>query len=100
MNAAAPQRLRFERFELQLDEGRLLADGMPVALGQRAFNLLALLAQRSGHLVTKDALLERVWPNVIVEGNTLQGQVSALRKILGEHAITTVPRRGYASRST
>ncbi len=86
---------RFGRFELQPDERRLLAAGAPVRVGPRAFDLLIALIERSGHLVTKDELLERVWPKVVVEENTLQVHISALRKILEPNAIATVPGRGY-----
>lgn len=93
--AATPVRYRFGRFELQPQERRLLAHGAPVAIGPRAFDLLATLVARAGHLVTKDELLERVWPKVIVEEAALQMQVSALRKVLGRDAIATVTGRGY-----
>ena len=46
-------------------------------------------------MVTKDELLDRVWPGVVVEENNLQVQVSTLRKILGAHAVATIPGRGY-----
>ena len=63
--------------------------------GPHAFDLLVALVDRAGHLVTKDELLARVWGKVIVEENTLQAHVSALRKVLGPEAITTVSGRGY-----
>jgi predicted ATPase/DNA-binding winged helix-turn-helix (wHTH) protein len=86
---------RFGHFELQPDERRLLAAGAPVAVRPRAFDLMVTLVERAGHLVTKDELLERVWPKVIVEENTLRAQVSLLRKILGPEAIATVSAQGY-----
>ena len=86
---------RFGRFELEPDERRLLASGAPVHLRPRAFDLLVALVERSGHLVTKDELLQRVWGKVIVEENTLQVNISALRKVLGANAIAAVPGRGY-----
>ncbi|WP_457337649.1 ATP-binding protein [Rhizobacter sp. P5_C2] len=82
-------------FELQPDERRLLDAGVPVAVGPRAFDLLVALVERAGHLVTKDELLDRVWPKVIVEEAALQMQISSLRKILGRDAIVTVTARGY-----
>lgn len=85
----------FGDFELQADEHRLLVGGAPIALGARAFNLLLALVERAGQLVTKDELLERVWPGVVVEENNLQVQVSTLRKLLGSDAIATVVGRGY-----
>src|SRR3979490_2299594 len=88
-------RYRFGHFELQPDERRLLAAGAPVAVRARAFDLMVTLVERAGHLVTKDELLERVWPKVIVEENTLRAQVSLLRKILGAEAIATVSAQGH-----
>ena len=93
--ATLPVRFRFASFELQPDERRLLDAGVPVALGPRAFDLLVALVERAGHLVTKDELLERVWPKVIVEEAALQMQISTLRKVLGRDAIVTVTARGY-----
>src|SRR5260221_6129509 len=93
--ASSPPTYRFGRFELQPDKRRLLTSGAPVDVGSRAFDLLVVLVERDGNLVTRDGLLERVWPKVVVEDNTLQAQVSALRKILGPEAIATISGRGY-----
>ena len=92
---AASVRYRFARFELQPDERRLLVSGRAAHLGPHAFDLLVALVEQSGHLVTKDQLLARVWGKVVVEENTLQAHVSALRKVLGPEAITTISGRGY-----
>ena len=91
--AAAP--LRFGRFELQSDERRLLVDGAPAALGGRAFDLLLALAERPGQLVGKHALMDLVWPGLVVQENNLAAQISALRKVLGDELIATIPGRGY-----
>jgi predicted ATPase/DNA-binding winged helix-turn-helix (wHTH) protein len=91
--AAAP--LRFGRFELQAHERRLLVDGRAAVLGARAFDLLLALAERSGRLVDKTTLMELVWPGVVVQENNLAAQMSALRKVLGDEVIATVPGRGY-----
>jgi predicted ATPase/DNA-binding winged helix-turn-helix (wHTH) protein len=88
-------RYHFGRFELQPDERRLLAGSVPVHLGPHAFDLLLGLVERAGHLLTKQELLARVWPGVIVEENSLQAQMSALRKIIGPEAIATVTGQGY-----
>src|SRR5260370_29560922 len=90
-----PQPYRFGPFELQPDNRRLLKDGATISLRPRAFDLLAALVDRAGHLVTKDELLDQVWPKVVVEEAALHVQVSALRKVLGSDAITTVSGRGY-----
>jgi non-specific serine/threonine protein kinase len=94
-SVAPPERYRFGPFELQPDQRRLLKDGETIALRPRAFDLLAALVDRAGHLLTKDDLLDQVWPKMVVEEAALHVQVSALRKVLGAGAITTVSGRGY-----
>src|SRR5215471_4169700 len=86
---------RFGRFELRPGEGVLLAEGAPVAIGARAFDLLVAFAEKPGALITKDELLATVWPGLVVEENNLQVQVSTLRKVLGPSALSTIPGRGY-----
>src|SRR5258705_4812801 len=90
-----PERYRFRTFELQPDKRRLLKDGAAISLRPRAFDLLVALVDRAGHLVTKDELLACVWPGMVVEEAALHVQVSALRKVVGGDAITTVSGRGY-----
>ena len=70
---------------------------MTVPLGSRAFDVLLILVEAEGELVTKEELLARVWPGAVVEESNIQVQVSALRKALGEerNLILTVPLRGY-----
>lgn len=86
---------RFGRFEILLAERRLQADGQPIALGSRAFDLLAALVARRDRVVPKEELITVVWPGLVVEDNNLQVQISALRKVLGTSSIATVPGRGY-----
>ena len=88
---------RFGRFRLDALRRELLADGMPVAVGSRAFDVLLVLVEAHGELVTKDELLRRVWSGTIVEENTLQFQISTLRKALGPDRgfIKTIAGRGY-----
>jgi predicted ATPase/DNA-binding winged helix-turn-helix (wHTH) protein len=86
---------RFGRYSLEPGEHRLLCDGKPLALGARGFDLLVALVARAGRLVTKNELLELVWPGLVVEENNLQVQISALRKMLGSSALATIPGRGY-----
>jgi len=83
------------RFELQPMERRLLIDGVPVALGGRAFDLLCVLAEAPGVLHPKNQLLDRVWPGLVVEENNLFAQISALRKVLGSEVVATITGRGY-----
>lgn len=88
-------RYRFAGCELQPGERRLLVQNEPVALNAHAFDLLQVLVERPGQLVTKEELLERVWPNLVVEDNNVHVHVRALRKVLGRGAIATVIGRGY-----
>lgn len=90
-----PSVYRFDRFEVKPAERRLLAAGVPARLGARAFDMLVCLIEHRDRLVTKQELLEAVWPGLVVEENNLSVQVSALRKILGAGLIATVPGRGF-----
>src|SRR5260370_4812012 len=74
-----------------------LADGRPVQIGGRAFDVLMALIDAQGSVVSKRALMERVWPDRIVEENNLQIQISALRAAFGadRDLIRTVAGRGY-----
>jgi predicted ATPase/DNA-binding winged helix-turn-helix (wHTH) protein len=83
------------RFLFRRRQGQLLNGGKRVAIGSRALEVLAVLAENAGEIVGKALLIERVWPETIVEENNLQVQISTLRKILGSDAIATVPGRGY-----
>jgi predicted ATPase/DNA-binding winged helix-turn-helix (wHTH) protein len=89
--------IQFGRFSLLTRRRELLDYGSPVNLGSRALDVLMVLIERSGQLVTKQELLNRVWPSTTVEENCLQFQVSRLRKVLGQDRdfIRTVSGRGY-----
>nr|WP_256354720.1 winged helix-turn-helix domain-containing protein [Variovorax sp. dw_308] len=87
--------LVFGRFELLLEQRRLLENGSPVTLGARAFDLLAALVQHRDRVVSKDELLRLVWRDAAVEENNLSVQVSTLRKVLGADALRTVSGQGY-----
>jgi len=71
----------------------------PVALGSRAFELLLLLAEKHGEIVSKDTIMEAVWPGQAVEESNLTVQVSALRRVLDKEGqrslIQNIPGRGY-----
>ena len=92
---AIPDSVRFGRFELLPGQRLLLADGMPLAVGARAFDLLLVLVAERERVVPHEELLARVWPGLVVEENNLRQHVSNLRKLLGSHALTTIPGRGY-----
>jgi TolB-like protein len=90
-----PESFRFDRFELRPSARVLLVDGAPAVLGSRAFDLLLCLVTHRDRVLSKSEVLEQVWPGQVVEENNLSVHVSALRKILGAGAITTVSGRGY-----
>ena len=96
-SAAADATLAFGRFRVLLRQRQLVVDGVPIELGTRAFDLLLVLLEADGSLVTKDELLSRVWPGIVVAEENLKVQISALRKALGEDRdfIRTEFGRGY-----
>ena len=89
--------LEFGRFRVLLRQRQLVADGLPLQLGTRAFDLLMVLLESNGSLVTKDELVRHVWPGIVVSGENLKAQISALRKVLGEDRdfVRTEFGRGY-----
>lgn len=90
--------VHFGPFVLDLDACTLHRDGQLVALPPKAMDLLVVLVQSAGTLVTKDNLMRRVWPDTFVEEGNLPVTVFTLRKALGDNGeqyIRTVPRRGY-----
>ena len=87
--------MRFGNAELRDAERRLLVDGRPVELGARAWDVLVALVQRRNRVVSRQELLDLVWPGLAVEDHNLSVQIAGLRKVLGAAAITTVPGRGY-----
>src|SRR5712675_258898 len=95
--AAADATLAFGRFRVLLRQRRLVSDGVPIELGTRAFDLLLVLLEADGSLVTKNELLSRVWSGVVVAEENLKVQISALRRALGEDRdfIRTEFGRGY-----
>ncbi len=91
---------RFGPFLLVPGERRLLHNGELVTLAGKPFDLLVALVSQAGHLATKDELLQRVWPGVVVEEVNLSVNMSAIRKALARSQdaadwIETIPRQGY-----
>jgi TolB-like protein/Tfp pilus assembly protein PilF len=93
---------RYEFRQYRLDtRGRLLyRNGQRVVLAPKAVDLLIALVEAQGEPVGKHELLERVWPNTVVEEGSLTSHISLLRRVLGEGAggrgfIETIPKRGY-----
>src|SRR5215813_13423791 len=84
-------------WEIDLARRELRMRGAPVPLGSRAFEILELLIQSAGGLVSKNDLIGRVWQGAIVEENTLQFHISSIRKALGSdrEMLKTVSGRGY-----
>jgi len=100
MTSRTRTRYRFGSFELDAHDRLLTCQGDVVPLTPKALDTLLILVELGGHVVTKDELIERVWPDSFVEQNNLAQNISALRKALGEQAegpkyIDTVPKRGY-----
>src|SRR5215211_7225915 len=92
--------IAFAEFELDRAHRKLYRDGQPVAMYGKTFDLLEFLIANNGSIVTKDQILENVWPDQFVEESNLSVQVSALRKALGEKAddprfLVTIPGKGY-----
>jgi len=99
MSGQARHFYAFGHFRLYPDEYLLVREGQAVPLPPRVFDTLALLVKNSGHLIEKEELMKRLWPDAFVEEANLTNNISMLRKALGEtvdeHYIETVPRRGY-----
>jgi DNA-binding winged helix-turn-helix (wHTH) protein/pimeloyl-ACP methyl ester carboxylesterase len=91
---------RFESFHLDVAERRLSRSGELVPLRAKVFDTLCILVENHGRLLRKDELMQRLWPDSIVEDNNLDYNISKLRRALQEGAngqkfIETVPRQGY-----
>ena len=97
---AAPAKVSFGPFCL-LPTQLLLREGdTPVPLGSRALEILIALLERRGELVSKQALMARVWPKLFVHHSNLAVHISALRRALrdgrdGHRFIVNIPGRGY-----
>jgi len=101
METLIAKSIKFAEFELDGPKRLLRKQGEAVALNSKTFDLLVALVERHGEVVSKDELLEKVWPGQFVEEGNLTVQISALRKIFGERKddhrfIVTVPGRGYS----
>jgi DNA-binding winged helix-turn-helix (wHTH) protein len=85
---------KFGPFLLDPVARRLLCDETPVAITPKCFDLLTVLVENSGHLLEKEALLKRVWPNQFVEESNLSFNISTLRKALDAEALECAWKRG------
>src|SRR5580765_8530138 len=90
----------FGKFRCDPREHLLLCEGKPVPLSPKSFEILVVLIQSNGRLLTKEELMRQVWPDSFVEEANLTVNISALRKTLGDTLngqayIETVPKSGY-----
>ncbi len=90
----------FDEFRIDTQKRRLGREGEVIPLTSKAFDLLLALVESGGREISKDELMQRVWPDQIVEDANLTVTMSHLRKALGERAnehrfIVTIPGRGY-----
>jgi DNA-binding winged helix-turn-helix (wHTH) protein/Tol biopolymer transport system component len=100
MERQSSESYEFGNFRFNPRERSLLHNGEPIALTPKALDTLFALVSRSGHLVTKEELLEEVWQDAFVEEATVVQNISTLRKVLSRDGaenkfIETVPKRGY-----
>src|ERR1700723_4594519 len=86
-----------DQWEIDLGRRELRSRGIAVPLGGRAFEIVTVLVQSATELVTKDDMMERVWPGAIVGDGTLHVHISAVRRALGADRamLKTVSGRGY-----
>ena len=87
--------LEFGNYHLKRAERQLLGPKGPMVLSARSFDILAMLLERPDEVIGKTELFDAVWPGLVVEENTLQVHISALRKLLPAEMIVTVHGRGY-----
>ena len=101
MSMVALPVLGFGPFLLYRTQRRLLEHGQPVRIGSRALDLLIVLVEHAGQVLSRDTLMQHLWPREVVEENTLRVHIAALRKAIGadQHQvpyIANVPGRGYS----
>jgi DNA-binding winged helix-turn-helix (wHTH) protein len=94
----------FEDFRLDRHGGLFRCNGAdtfePIAIGSRALDILDVMLERAGEVVSKDEIVAAVWPGTVVEDSNLTVQISALRRVLDRgrsngSCIQTIPGRGY-----
>jgi len=93
--------VRFGRFEVNVQTGELRKDGMKLKFSGQPFQVLAILLERPGEVVTREELQKRLWPDTFVDvERNLNTAVNKIREALGDSAespqyVETLPRRGY-----
>jgi adenylate cyclase len=103
MDALVPPSVRINARDIDMSLGNVtVSGGRPVALRPQTLSVLALLVEKACALVSKEELVERVWPGIAVTDDSLVQCITELRKALGDDAhsiIKTVPKRGYVLNS-
>jgi predicted ATPase/DNA-binding winged helix-turn-helix (wHTH) protein len=91
------ERFAFGRCEVSVAQREVRYCGEVIAVGDRSFEILLTLAKARGRTVSKNELMASVWPQRVIEPNTLESHMSALRRALGaeRRAIRTIAGRGY-----
>ena len=101
MNDLSDQAVQFGPYRIHPRERLVLEGGRPLRLGRRAVEILLILLEQAGNVVSKQELIARVWPKSVVEDGNLRVHMAALRKALGDgqagqRYIVTVAQRGYS----
>src|SRR6201985_292236 len=93
--------LRFGDFEIDLRSGELRKAGVKLKFGGQPFQVLAILLEQPGEVVTREELQKRLWPDTFVDvDHNLNSAINKIREVLGDsaespHFVETLPRRGY-----
>ena len=97
----SPRLVRFGIFEVDLPAGELRKGGLKLKLTGQPFQVLAILLERPGEVVTREELQKRLWPDTFVDvDHNLNTAINKIREVLGDSAenprfVETLPRRGY-----
>lgn len=86
---------KFGDFQFDAEEKTLWKDGKNIPLTPKVLDVLCLLIEKQGKIVTKDEIMDQVWADSFVEESNLKQSIYTLRQILGTESIGTIPRRGY-----
>ncbi len=100
MHKQTRQLYEFGPFRLDVDERLLMREGRVAPLPPKVFDTLLVLVENSGRVISKDELMQSLWPDTFVEESNLTQNISQLRRALGDGAaeaqyIETIPKRGY-----
>jgi DNA-binding winged helix-turn-helix (wHTH) protein len=99
--AHSPRLVRFGTFEVDLPAGELRKSGVKLKLTGQPFQVLAIMLERPGEVVTREKLQKRLWPDTFVDvDHNLNTAINKIREVLGDSAesprfVETLPRRGY-----